>query len=651
MEPVLMGNEILTIDPDTRTIDVGSDFLLGVETDNDAERVKFQCPKIVGDNLDLSQYHIYIHYQNAKGEKGKYLCEDIEDGGENITFSWLLSQKVTLYKGQTKFLVCAKKTQEETIVWNTTLANGNVLEGLDVDEDIVQQNDDVIEQILLKIEQIEGNISSTIGFDIERYFALQRTGKVYTVKFPLWQTSHSSEGEKLDNNQGLSCTPSTDTEANNDDYTDIPLFKTYDVNAYVDDDGVRHITAMKGDYNFADTGEVDVFVLGMSYYERYWVEDGYWYYSRTDSPKDGYVPAKECMNNDGSVSPFVLYSKYVAGEINGKPYSSKGLKPVRNKISYSSAISYFKQRGDYYTAGLMCEYKYLLTTFWLKYATLNTQSKIAGCTSYNYQYQCAVGESNVKRVVLTQAQANNLVVGSYVSVGTASSGSVDRNNSSMHSIVDSAEITSIVPNGDNAYVYLDVDENFTTTTSCYVSTMHWKSGFSDKVLGKDGSPGNCTNGKYPMVLQGIECMVGGYEVVANAFNNIVDSSGKREVYITNDASELTATAETAMSNYDKSVYSINPTTLNADNYITEMAIDIENGAAIQTEAGASGSGSTVGFCDYIYVDNANSGQREFLLLGSLTSVASAGLSCAALNNGLSNANWNILARLSINAVV
>ena len=106
-----------------------------------------------------------------------------------------------------------------------------------------------------------------------------------------------------------------------------------------------------------------------------------------------------------------------------------------------------------------------------------------------------------------------------------------------------------------------------------------------------------------------------------------------------------------MSNYDKSVYSINPTTLNAGNYITEMAIDIENGAAIQTEAGASGSGSTVGFCDYIYVDNANSGQREFLLLGSLANEALAGLSCAALSHGLSYAYWTILARLSINAVV
>lgn len=146
---------VLVINPDTRIINVGSGLLLGVETDNDAERVEFQCPKIVGDNLDLSQYHIYIHYQNAKGETGKYLCEDVEDAGENITFSWLLSQKVTIFKGVTKFLVCAKKTDAETIVWNTTLASGNVLEGLSVDEDIVQQNDDVIEQILLKIEQIE----------------------------------------------------------------------------------------------------------------------------------------------------------------------------------------------------------------------------------------------------------------------------------------------------------------------------------------------------------------------------------------------------------------------------------------------------------------------------------------------------------------
>lgn len=36
---------VLVINPDTRVINVGSGLLLGVETDNDAERIKFQCPK------------------------------------------------------------------------------------------------------------------------------------------------------------------------------------------------------------------------------------------------------------------------------------------------------------------------------------------------------------------------------------------------------------------------------------------------------------------------------------------------------------------------------------------------------------------------------------------------------------------------------
>ena len=86
----------------------------------------------------------------------------------------------------------------------------------------------------------------------ENMFALQRTGKVYTVKFPKWETSHISTGEKLDANAGLVCEPSTKSIKGQNDYANIPLFKTYDVNAYVDDEGVRHVTAIKGDKDFKD---------------------------------------------------------------------------------------------------------------------------------------------------------------------------------------------------------------------------------------------------------------------------------------------------------------------------------------------------------------------------------------------------------------
>lgn len=54
---------ICLIDPDTRTINVPAEYQnFGVESDEKVTRVKFQCPKIVGDNIDLSEFNLYINY-------------------------------------------------------------------------------------------------------------------------------------------------------------------------------------------------------------------------------------------------------------------------------------------------------------------------------------------------------------------------------------------------------------------------------------------------------------------------------------------------------------------------------------------------------------------------------------------------------------
>lgn len=483
---------------------------------------------------------------------------------------------------------------------------------------------------------------------LQKLFALQRTGRVYTVRFPLFSKSTSPIGEKMDYNEGLTCEPSTDIIIGQDDYQDIPLFKTYDVNAYVDNNGRIHITAFKGDKYFKDTGKVDVFVLGMSYYEKYWEDDNYWYYSRTDMPRDGYTLCAECRNVNGSESSYALYSKYISGEIDGKPYSSKGLIPKRN-MSYNTCESYYHSRGKNYGGSPMYLYKYLMTTFYLKYATLNTQSKIYGCFNYSYQYAASMAENNVKRIVLTTAQAANIVVGSYVSIGDkGSNSSVDRGNSYMHNKAEEVEVISKTT-VDDSHVAINVDSptSFNTTTTTYLSTMHWKSGFSDKVLGRDGSIGDLTSGKYPMVLQGIELAVGGYEVAGNAFMDIVSSTGKRDIYVTNDNSKIVTNVTNAKATYNKSKNSSQPTTLSAWNYITKMALDEENGMFNVIECGNSGSGSATGFCDGFYVDSATSGQREFLLLGYLWHTAICGLSCVLADCSLSHANWSILARLSI----
>ena len=507
--------------------------------------------------------------------------------------------------------------------------------------------------------------SDTIEKGIANFFALTQDDGVYTVKFPLWDTSNTCAGEKLDKNIGKYLNLATDTTYEDTNYGE--AFKTYDCNAYVDSNGVRHITALKGMDNFKDTGKVDVFVLIRTYYEKWYEKDGYMYYSRTYTPKEGFTPVSQAINKDGTINPWFLIAKYAAGIIVDnnvrKPYSSKGLKPARHisnptgacagqsdNICYNDDITIFKRRGTYYTAGLMADYKHIKTTIWLKFATKNSQSVIKGNTENNFQYAVSQTESNVSRVIVTTAQAANFDLHTFVSVGDkGTQSSIDRHAGYMNNLADDVEIIGKeVIDSSNTALILDCDP-FTTTSTTYVSTMHEHSGYSDYVLGRNGSRISNTNGKHGAVIDGIECFVGGYEVPANAFMDIVDGL-TRDIYVTNDATKLTTNVTTAKSTYKKVANQITTTANNAWKYITEEKMDLVNGVSYPTKSGQTGSGSATGYADGYYADTGTSGQREFLLLGNLNVGASAGVSVLNGSGGLGYAYWHILARLSINAV-
>lgn len=151
-EPV---NDIFLINPETRTITVPeTEKIFGVSHDGNTERKHFRCSKIVGDNIDLSTMHLYINYQNANGQKYPYLVEDIRTDGDYITFSWLIGPDVVAYKGQIKFIVCAKKGDGTIPEWNTTITEGTVLEGLEATNEVVARNPDIIEQILTRLDNV-----------------------------------------------------------------------------------------------------------------------------------------------------------------------------------------------------------------------------------------------------------------------------------------------------------------------------------------------------------------------------------------------------------------------------------------------------------------------------------------------------------------
>lgn len=156
---LLESNGICTIDSKTRTIFVPSEIVVGaVQSDKNAERIKFSCPKIVGDNLDLSKFSIRINFENVSSVdpdisiKGQYICEDASISEDNITFSWVIGKNAARYMGTIRFIVCAVKTDSDSnisIEWNTTVAQIPVLEGIEVDQPSLDENNkDVINQLL-----------------------------------------------------------------------------------------------------------------------------------------------------------------------------------------------------------------------------------------------------------------------------------------------------------------------------------------------------------------------------------------------------------------------------------------------------------------------------------------------------------------------
>lgn len=152
-------SDICTIDAKTRVIFVPSTIVVGgVQSDKNAERIKFSCPKIVGDNLDLSKFSVRINFENVSSVdfnvsiKDQYICDDVAVDGENVTFSWLIGRNAARYMGTVRFIVCAVKTDSDSnisVEWNTTIAEVPVLEGIEIDQpQIGKEEKDVINQLL-----------------------------------------------------------------------------------------------------------------------------------------------------------------------------------------------------------------------------------------------------------------------------------------------------------------------------------------------------------------------------------------------------------------------------------------------------------------------------------------------------------------------
>ena len=506
-------------------------------------------------------------------------------------------------------------------------------------------------------QTVADNVSGIIDEKIlEAFFGSMRNGKIYQTELYLSVTNPTSDGTKTLANAGKVCEPSTDTVEGQDDYEGIGIFTWFNCNYVTNEYGRKVPTAVEGWGNgFKNDGSVDVGVIAMTPYWNVEEKDGKQIWTLSDTPNDKYglVGWETAKKEDGNFAPYVVHSKYVSGiGTDGLLRSFKNSKPERNQC-YNNMITNYQKKGKGYWGGGKERNLYRILYQIIKYATKNEQTIFQGTTNYNFQYTAAVQRDTKETYFpVTNAQAANIIVGAYVSVGYGSlSGSNvnnDRGVGTIHKYADDVKVLRIEDlDENNKAVYLDVKEGFTTTPVAIsdtvnapitMSSMHWWSGSTDRVIGKhDGSLKSNTDGKHPYRVMGIEDAVGGYIVYADSVMVFKEDYSK-DVYIARRGTKHVTDEATIKSTY-KLIGNI-PGNDGADFWIGDIGVDTETCAWFVK---AVGSSDRQGWGDRCYAGGKNtSGTREDLGRGNLWHGAFGGPVFVDCGSWLGWATWSCL---------
>ena len=498
---------------------------------------------------------------------------------------------------------------------------------------------------------------------IEAYYALRRTGKVYQTKIWKFATNPTPTGEKLLDNAGLVFEPSTDTEEGQDDYLNgqNPLFEWVHCNYIRDADGTARPTAIEGMNNYATTGDVDVGSMQMSFWWKWDTSNAeYDLITISDTPHQelGLAPWCESVKADGTVLPWCIGSSYVSGVASdGKLRSQPGLKPARNQ-SHNNMITNYQQKGEGYWGAGACRNLFQIIFNIIKGATKSSQTLYQGVTNWNFQYSASIESSDTHTYFpVANAQAANILVGNYVSVGygSASDGaiSLDRGVTSVHAYADDVKVLrkEALSDGENTAIYLDIpdDDAFSTTpitlsgdlsAAITITSMHAWSGTTDSVLGHhDGSPVSNTDAKHVYRVQGREYAVGGYIIASDTVMDF-QSNYSKNVYVAPKGVEHSSSDSVIRSTYNM-IGNIPANTNGSDFWVGDIAVDESMGA---WHPSIIGSGNAQGFGDTVYAGGtATSGTREYLQGGGLGGGSGAGSASLSCGLGLPWTGWYYLA--------
>lgn len=253
---------VLQIDEANRTITndgTNTPIILGVRGDDCAERIYFESPKQLSPEIDLLEQsdvedelktvkvNVYVNYRNAVNEPYIQECSTPTQSvtSDMVRFSWIITNKATINRGEVKFNVCVKRTVynketkkwELTNEWHTTTFVGKVLDGIDV----TKKTPEIITHDSITIQQLDDQVN-----------AYAQAVSTYAENLETLNTSLANVNAYVDTVVGPAVTSEVDAKMGNYaliEYVDEKISETY---SEIED--IRE--HMDGDYLFLYGGEM-----------------------------------------------------------------------------------------------------------------------------------------------------------------------------------------------------------------------------------------------------------------------------------------------------------------------------------------------------------------------------------------------------------
>ena len=484
--------------------------------------------------------------------------------------------------------------------------------------------------------KIEG--LSDLEKELYSRYQTARTGKVFATRMKRYSKDTNPKGEYILDSVGKTCTASTDTVEGQDDFLNENVFMWERCNYIRDADTTARVTAIEGRSGFKETGSVDVGTIMPTFWWKQEIGENYITYYVSDMPHAelGLVPWCEAVKADGTILPYYIGSAYpsVVGD-DGLPRSLPNKSPAYNQSHNNMCTEYAKKGEGYHGAGSERNLFALIMSV-IKYRTMNVDYISKGCTGFSAQVKCAVAETGVKRILLTNN--STFYLGACVSVSTGGLTSApDRGSANCHTKADRVRVKSIeevTVSGTKYYAYnLDTSAAFDTTTDTYVSAMPCFTGETNKVIGKhDGAYISNTNSQHIMRICGREYLGGQGMIFGGTALKFQDKAWHvlKAPKGVKANSSLTDYVDTGVA------YDYND---GKDTYQGDLVFNAQYGTyAMLTK----GDGSTLGVGDIIWeggTGRTDGELREFYSGGYLRDGSRAGLASVNCGPWLGNAWW------------